>query len=186
MLSLWIDCVALVSVGSQFRSTIRKNAPTAVERFRELRVQALKLGYLGFVVLLRHSSEPLFCGKTLFGPAWFTSFRLRLRGARQIFALPSSLRDSRLRRSSFTACSPHSKTPFTMAPAACSQSRTEHGGSMGLVIDVEAEARPQRASALHWGRLLWWSGLLRPPFASNPPQPPPPFATKCWRPSGLS
>lgn len=132
------------------------------------------------------TAQTLFCGKTLSGPAWFTSFRLRLRGARQIFALPSSLRDSRLRRSSFTACSPHSKTPFTMAPAACSQSRTEHGGSMGLVIDVEAEARPQRASALHWGRLLWWSGLLRPPFASNPPQPPPPFATKCWRPSGLS
>jgi hypothetical protein len=46
------------------------------------------------------------------------------------FALGNRLRLS----NSKTACSPHKRAPSMIAPAARSQSRTEHGGSTGFII----------------------------------------------------
>jgi hypothetical protein len=45
------------------------------------------------------------------------------------------LRSFRVRRSDSLACSPHNKAPPTIAPAARSQPRTEHGGRTGFSVN---------------------------------------------------
>jgi hypothetical protein len=50
--------------------------------------------------------------------------------------------------SSCTACFPHNNAPLTIAPAASSQSRTEHGGRMGLLTDPTELSRGSSAASL--------------------------------------